>query len=155
MSRIGLLIKWRRCGPAAAYCPRAPSLDHQCRWNNWFRVSLRSPFSLINGAARQAGRPACCLSSPPNTRLQSGQPRSYINRRLASIHQLPSDVLTNDLLAVKAISRRFDHVFLVAKMSAAATAVTAVHWWNRLASWPRTGRQSSSCTKKCPTSGVW
>jgi len=72
-----------------------PDLSHQRRWNNWFRVSLRSRPALIN----QRGPGALC------------QPPSYINRHLESVHQpLSCHVLTNDLFAIKAISWRFDRI---------------------------------------------
>jgi len=62
VSRIGLLIKWRRPRLAAAYCAKPrPSVQMK---------QLISRFSsfvvLINQrrAARQAGRSVCCFSSP-------------------------------------------------------------------------------------------
>jgi len=65
---------------------------------------LISRFSSFARLINQRRGPVPCYSL-------ASQPPSYINRHLESIHQLPScHALTNDLFAIKAISRRFDRI---------------------------------------------
>jgi len=87
--------RWRRLRIAAARCTPPPAKMKQ----------LISRFSslpvLIN---QRRGRPD--LLPPAHPLAAKTQPRSYANRRHASI----LDILTNDLFAVDAISRCFDRI---------------------------------------------